>query len=407
MKILLVNKFYYERDGVTRCVFDTQKILERQGHKVAIFSMRHPLNKRSNWEKYFTGEIDYNKKTALLEKIKLACKIFYNREAAQKLTQLIKDFQPDVAHLHNIYHHLSPSVIYTLAKYHVPMVMTLHDYKLICPNYSLFLRGRIWEKCQQGRFYQCIWNRCVKDSYLKSLLAAAEAYLSKRVYRKIKLFFAPSLFLKNKFEEYGFKGTIKHLPNAFLTEKTPFAPLLQQNNYLFYAGRLSAEKGVDVLITAMSSVAGIKLIIAGDGPARGRLKKLTNELGLTERIQFVGQQNKADLFRLIKDAEIIIVPSIWYENLPYAVMEAMGLTKIVVCSKVGGLPEMVKDGKTGFFFKTGDARDLALVIQRVLNLSESERNQIGEAAKKIVRGKYSPDKYYQTLINYYQQAAKL
>ncbi|MFA6550974.1 MAG: glycosyltransferase [Patescibacteria group bacterium] len=408
MKILQINKFFYLKGGAERCFFDTVEILEQHGHEVAVFSMVDKKNYPSRWQKYFVGNINYHTPAAWARKLSLALKFIRNREAAKKLQKLIDDFKPEIAHLHNIYHQLSPSIIKVLAKNKIPMVMTLHDYKVICPNYNLFVLGKNYDRCRQGKFYQCLLDRCVGGSFWQSLLGTIEAYYNQRLYRQINLFIAPSKFLEQKFKDYGFKERITNLPYAFIKRESQFTgENIIEENYFLYAGRISAEKGLDVLIKAMRNINNSRLIIAGDGPERERLEKLTAELKLKNKINFIGRQDQTALFNLIKNANAVIVPSVWHENLPYAVIEAMGLTKIVICSKIGGLLEMIEDGKTGFFFNPNDYRDLALVIKKTLNLKPNELKLIGERANKVVEEKYSPDQYYQKLINCYQQVIGL
>jgi len=149
MKILIVNSFNFLKGGSDRAALDMLKILEDHGHEVAYFSTIHPDNYPSKWSKYFVKYYDLNSSHGWMSKIKIVLRIWYNFEARKKIRALIRDFKPDIAHLHNIYHHLSPSVISELKKHKIPVVKTLHDYKLISPNYYLFLDGKIWEKTKK------------------------------------------------------------------------------------------------------------------------------------------------------------------------------------------------------------------------------------------------------------------
>lgn len=405
MRILLVNKFHYLRGGAERCYFDTARILADHNHDLAFFSMHHKENKPSRWSRFFIDEVDYeNRETGLWGKICSALKIIYNFQAQKNLEKLIKEFKPEVAHLHNIYHQLSPSVIKTLKKYNIPVVMTLHDYKLICPNYNLLVRGKIWEKSRPDKYYKCFLNKGVKDSYLKSLVCTIEAYWHKwlRVYDKVDAFISPSRFLINKFKEFGFKKEIIYLPNPLFIDNISYKNNFSEEKYILYFGRLSGEKGVDDLIRAFSLLkTDCKLIIAGTGPQEEQLKKMAQEKGLDKKIIFAGYKEGAPLWNLVKQAEFVVAPSKWYENSPYNIAEAMSLTKIVVCANIGGLPEIIKNGENGFLFEAGNVADLAKVLGRLLNLNEEAKRKIGEQARRTGEEKNNKEVYYKSLMDIY------
>ncbi|PIR95084.1 group 1 glycosyl transferase, partial [Candidatus Falkowbacteria bacterium CG10_big_fil_rev_8_21_14_0_10_37_6] len=380
MKILQINKFNYLFGGADKCFLDTIEILKSHGHEVAVFSMSHPNNRPSDWDQYFIDEVDYNKSMSFLRKITVGWRLIYNRQAVKNLEELIKNFNPDVAHVHNVYHQMSPAVINVLKKHNIPIVMTLHDYKVVSPLYSLFLRGKIVDVCKNGRYYECFFRKCIKDSWLKSFLATIEAYLYHNTYRKINLFISPSLFLKKKFRDFGFKERIEHLPYAFIdkvdnTNDKINKEVKNYGKYILFFGRLSVEKGIDVAIRALFALnnKGIKLLIAGEGPEEENLKNLAQNLSLENRVLFVGKKDKKHLYPLIKSAQAVVVPSIWYENLPYSVIETLSLTQIAICANLGGLSNMIKDKENSFLFKAGNSVDLARVINYVLNLTAVEK----------------------------------
>ena len=216
MKILQINKFNYLRGGAERCFLELSKILAEHGNEVITFSMQHEKNLHNQYEKYFTNEVNLN--TFSLKNI---FKIFYNREAAKKLEALIKKEKPDIAHLHNIYHQISTSIIKVLKKYQIPTVMTLHDYKIICPNYQLFSKNEICYKCQGGKYYNCLVRKCSKNSYAKSFLAMLEAYFNKKNYDQIDLFIAPSQFMKDICVKFGIPESKIEVIYNFIKTKNP------------------------------------------------------------------------------------------------------------------------------------------------------------------------------------------
>lgn len=406
MRILLINKFHYQRDGGTRAYFNTAKVLNAHGHDTAFFAMSHPENKPSRWSKYFVDNVDYNNLRFLREKISAALNIFYNFQAKRRITGLIKEFKPDIAHLHVIYHQLSPSIIHSLKKYNIPMIMTLHDYKQISPNYSLLLKDKIWEETKQKKYYKAICDRAIKDSYIKSAVCAFEAYLHDwlRIYGQIASFVSPSKFLIDKYREFGFKYQLTKLPNALLNMNVTKR---NERKNIMYLGRLSQEKGVDDLIRAYARVStNKKLYIVGDGPERKSLEKLAEEKIVDNKIIFTGHKRGGALNRLFNQAEIIVLPSKWYENAPYSVIEAQAGGKIILASRIGGIPEQVINGQTGFLFKPGDVDDLEKVIKKVVSLSNKEKEKIYASALAKVRAENSSEIYYAKLMNIYEQAIK-
>ncbi|QQS61385.1 MAG: glycosyltransferase [Candidatus Moraniibacteriota bacterium] len=389
MKILLINKFHYLRGGAERAYFDTARILSEAGHEVAFFSMQHPQNKPTEWESYFIKNVDYHTQYSIQDRICFTGKILWNFEAQRNLERLLEKFQPDIAHLHNIYHQISPSIIATLKKRNIPIVMTLHDYKLVCPNYSLFSRDHIWE----GGNIQCILDTCVQNSFSSSVVCSFENFFHTLIgiYNKIDILLSPSKFLKEKFKERGFQKEITILSQPIKRDSVSFKYTYQKNASALYAGRLSSEKGVDVLLRAMVSVEGLFLTIAGDGPERKNLEKLSVSLGVSDRVRFLGHLSETALSEEMGLTTLVIIPSVWYENMPYALVEALGKGLIVIASRIGGITERIVDGENGFLFEFGNVKDLAHVMKKVLkqknleNVSKKALQSVNDLEEKIYK----------------------
>lgn len=406
MKILLINKYHYLKGGAERTYFDTAKILADHGHEIAFFSMKHPSNRPSRWSKYFTQQVNYQVKSNLRDKIKAVFNIFYNLEAKSNLEQLLVEFKPDIIHLHNIYHQLSPSIIAVLKKHQLPTVMTLHDYKLICPNYNLFAQGKIWERSRPNKYYRVVFDKAIKNSYLKSLVCALEAYFHKflGLYDKIDLFISPSRFLINKYKEFGFKNKIIYLPNA-LAENNKTSVIAPAEKYILYFGRLAPEKGIDILLKAYANLnTELKLYILGDGPIKPDLEILARKLNLINKINFISHKNGRELYEIIGGAEFVVAPSLWLENAPYGVIEAMAMGKTVIASDLGGLKEIIKNGSDGFLFKAGEIDELLKVMNYLISHPEI-KDKIKINAIKSAALKNSQQNYYNKLIAIYDQAS--
>jgi glycosyltransferase involved in cell wall biosynthesis len=402
MKILLANKYYYLKGGAEVSFFETAKLLEIKGHKVIFFSMQHPQNYASEYEKYFVSNVDYEN-DGFKNKIDASLKLLYSFEAKKKIEELIAREKPDIAHLNNIYHQISPSILHSLKKFRIPMIMTLRDYKMVCASYSMLNNGNVCEACKDDKYYNCVLKGCVKYSCGKSLLNTIEMYLHHKllhIYDLVDVFISPSRFLKSKLEEMGFKGKIVYLPNFVRLEE--FKPQFEwQENSIVYFGRLSKEKGLFTLIEALKGI-DIKLKIIGEGPIRKSL-----ELGVrsneVNNVEFLGYKCGEELKNEIKKSMFVVLPSEWYENNPRSIIEGFALGKPAVASRIGGIPELVKDKETGLTFDPGNANDLSEKIKELLG-NKSLLKKMGENARRFVEVELNQEVHYKKLIEIYNAA---
>ncbi len=404
VNILLVNKFFYLRGGSERVFLEEADLLKRNRHQVAFFSMFDKRNLSCPQSKYFIDHIDYETPVKNIKpKILQSLKMLYSFEAKEKIEELLNDYQIDIAHLHNIHHQISPSILDVFVKYKVPTVMTLHDYKLVCPSYSMLTDGKPCEKCKNGKYFWCFLKKCTKDSYAKSLLNVVEMYLHHKIlhiYDKIDVFISPSIFLKKKLKEVGFKKEIVHLPN-FINAKDYLPKYSFNEKIICYFGRLSEEKGLFTLLEAVKGI-DIKLKIVGDGPIKENLKfKVKSEK--LDNVDFLGYKSGRELENEIKRSMTVVLPSECYENNPRIVLEAFVLGKPVIGSKIGGIPELVQDGKTGLTFEPRNISDLRNKIEYLVN-SPDKISKMGKNARKFVEKNFNPEKHYQELMRIYQMA---
>ncbi len=399
MKILLVNKFFFPFGGSETAFFQTAELLRQQGHEVIFFSMDHPKNLESRQSSHFVSRVDFEEMGNWRERVRGVLRILFGKESQAKLSELLRSEKPDIAHLHNIYHHLSPAIIATLKRHGVPVVMTLHDYKPICPAYKLFSRGKPCEKCRGGRFQWCLLKRCVKNSYWKSLVCSLGAVLHRANYRRVDRFISPSLFLIAKAGEMGFRGKCVHIAN--FTGLPPLEPVpAAPGAPVVYFGRLVEEKGVSLLIDAMNGTP-VDCLIIGDGPEKKALQAQAGQIA-NARIRFLGHQPFPALAAIVRRARMVVVPSIWYENNPFAVMEAFALSVPVVAARIGGIPELVIDRETGLLFSPGDSADLRVQIARLLQQPELGR-ELARKAHRHLEQHFSADQHGEKLLRLYRE----
>jgi glycosyltransferase involved in cell wall biosynthesis len=400
MKILMVNKFFYPLGGTESYVFSLSKILMDEGHQVIPFGMKHKDNIEEFNFDYFVENIDYDTEN-FVKKIHYAAKSLYSFEAKKKIRILIEKSKPDIAHLHNIYHQLSPSILGELKEHSIPTGMTAHDLKLLCPNYKMYREGNICEKCQYQRFYHAISGRCIKDSLTSSALGTLEMYLHKflGLYSSLDKIILPSHFYKMKFIEFGFPADkLTHIPNFVNHKEYLFSNV--EKNYFIYLGRLAQEKGLETLITAMEKVKDYDLYIIGDGPLKNELEIKVAKSG-NSNIRFLGFQSGRKLLTLISEAMFMVTPSEWYENCPISVLEVLSMGKPVIAANVGGLPELVEDKVNGLIFEMGDAEDLSEKILYLLN-NPNARKKMGIKAREIIEKNHTPELHYERIIALYQ-----
>ena len=403
MRILMVQTFHYYRGGDSTYMLSLSKLLEEKGHEVVPFAMEHPRNLPSPYARYFVSEVDF---PDLLSKAspgaawKVATRSIYNGEARRKIAALADEVKPDVAHFHNIHAHLTTSIVSPLRARGIPIVWTLHDYRLICPNTSLLSRGEICERCIPNRFHEAVLQRCKKGSLPASFVAMLATLYDRlaRIPARIDRFIAPSDFLRSKLLEGGFDpARVVCVPNfvdlALYTG-------LPEEDYFCYLGRLSPEKGLDILVRAVAGLDAGRLLVVGDGPEAGALRTLAAELK-TSRVEFAGYRSGEELRRILARSQFVVLPSRWYENLPFAVMEAFASSKAVVASRIGGIPEMVEDGVNGLLFPMGDEGSLAACLARMLG-DRRLREEMGRRAREKAERLYEREGHYAEIERIYR-----
>lgn len=396
--ILMINKFFFQKGGAETVFFQEHTFLKNQGYHVIDFAMAHPENRYSAYADFFVPHVDYEKRGSenLFNKITKAVNFIHNREAVFRLSRLIQQEKPHLAHLHNIYHQITPAVIDILNKKGIKTILTLHDYKVICPIYKLRSPSGLCEQCAGKKFWKVIKNRCQGQSLAENTLLAIEAYWYKwrDTYAKVDLFIAPSKFMAERVSRYGVDHKkIKILPNGV---NGNFSNKTEDHNYCVYSGRISSEKGIRTLLKAHTKGADelLPLKIIGSGPL---LEDLRKEFPL---VDFKGFQRGEHLHDLLSKASFIIVPSEWYENCSMSVLEAMAHGKPVIGAYIGGISEQIEDFKSGLLFEMGNEEDLT---GKMILLSKNRRLRIkmGKQARWKLEREYALSNHCNKLLNIY------
>jgi glycosyltransferase involved in cell wall biosynthesis len=404
MRVLFLNNFYYPRGGSERVLFEEMRLLKQAGHEVAIYSRTNSKNEECEYQEFFPPEIDTDRVAFNAKALSTVREIIYSIDARRGLREVIERFKPDIAHAHNIYGRLSLSVLDELGSHAVPTVMTLHDYKLICPSYLMLNHGKVCERCKANRFYYAVATRCHKDSYLASMVYGFETWMGVflKKHDQVSYFISPSLFLRNKVVEFGWDGErVVHVRNFVGQE--PVGPCEEPSQYLLYMGRLSREKGVKTLLQAVKGLpSDIPLKIAGDGPDRAELESIARRE--KQSVEFTGHLAGRELNSVLSGTAALIVPSESYENAPHSILEAFALGKLVIGARIGGIPEMIEDGTDGYLFEPGNASDLKEKIEQFLGESEGRLQGMREAARTKIATLYNEQRHYEGLMEVYENA---
>lgn len=407
MKILMANKFYFIKGGSERYYFELTKVLRDHGHTVIPFSMKHPRNFASEYADYFVDNIEFNLDSRW-EKLKnsprIAARILYSIHARKKIEQLIEHTRPDIAHLHMIDHQMSPSILHSLQKYQIPVLLTAHQLKVICPNYRLFNWNtkQVCEKCLHGNYFYPIIEKCHKNSRLAGLLLTLETYLHKllRLYENyVDIFHVPSKFYGGKFVEAGIPAAkVRQLYYTIRIDN--YSPQYDSDDYYVYFGRLEEAKGLLTLLHAAEQVRRSQLWLIGEGDHRQQLEELVTKRNLTQ-VQFLGGKWGEDLKKIISRAKFVIIPSECYDNSPLVVYEAYAMGKPVIGSDIGGIPELIDHQTTGLLFPPGNSEALAAKIRFLLDHPQLVQ-QYGQNARAKAEQEFSPEVHYEKIYQLYE-----
>ncbi len=382
--------------------FNTADLLIEAGHEVVFFSYRDEKNISVNQSSYFINRGG---------RVKQIRSYFYNKEAAQQLEHIISVEQPDIVHVHLFWGGISSSILKILNNYNIPVVHTAHDYRMVCPAYLLKDgKGNFCERCKGGRFYNCALHRCSKGNVIESLLMSAEMYYRNHYWHpadKINGIIFVSNFSKNKHIEFDGRFNksnsivLYNCPSENVKDSIDLSQDYYENYYLFY-GRLSEEKGISTLIKAFEFYPHLKLKIVGTGPLDLQLKDYCKERGLAN-IEFLGYKTGKELFDLVAKAKYVCVPSECYENNPMTIVESYSLSTPVIGAAIGGISEIVVDGKTGYTFVSGSVNSLKTAIAKASELTRDDYSQQRQKAYCFGINNFSRESHITKLLEFYNE----
>ena len=401
-RLLAINNYYYDRGGSEAIFFAHNRMLEELGWDIVPFSMEHPQNHATPYAKYFIEDLDAHGKYSLMQKVSRIPKVIYSFEARRKLDELLRVVQPDIAHGHNIYHHISPSILSLLKGRGIPTVLTLHDLKIACPAYNMLAPDGVCERCKGGKIHNVVRNRCINGSAAMSFVIMLEAAVHKLLgsYRRyVDAFIVPSRFYIEKFSEWGMPASMfRYVPN--FVDVGRYSPKYETGNAFLYFGRVIRQKGVGTLIRA-AAAARSKLLIAGTGPEMEEMKALA--ASLQADVTFLGHLSGQQLHETIGSCRAVVLPSEWYENAPVSLLEAYALGKPVIGARIGGIPEMIRENETGACFTSGDVDSLRTALEDFQARPARQLQDMGAAGRRWVAEDFTVAMYRQRMMSVYRE----
>lgn len=383
-KILLCHNYYASPGGESH-VFDNEvRGLREKGHPVVVYDRQNS---------------DLGTMTRS-QRAKVVPAAFSNPRTRKDLDQLIAEERPEIAIIQNIFPLISPGVYPALKKAGIPVIQAVYNYRLVCPNGSLYTRGEICERCVSGSTFHAVRRRCYKDSYLASSWYAAIIGLHRSLgtfARHIDRYLVPDQFLGDKLTAGGFPADrIRTAPNPFFVDD--YDPATGSADYLLYVGRLVPQKGIMTLIDAVSMAeTQPKLVIVGSGELSSAIEQKISDDGLSGTVSLYGQAWGDTLQDIMAKARAVMVPSEWYDNLPFIVCQANACGKPVIASRINGIPEYVRDGVNGFLFSPGNVHELASVIDRVVRLPDEEMKALFQSSRSAAEREFDYDRHYEML----------
>jgi len=387
MKILLVHNTSQQPSEEDVVFGQERQLLERAGHKVLTYC-------RSNWEiAGYSG----------LKRLALAKRMVWARDSRQEVARLLHCEKPDLVHVHNTFLMVSPSIYSACREAHVPVVQTLHNYRLLCPAAEFYRDARVCEECARGG----LWHGVLHGCYGRSRAATSAVALMLAVHRRlhtwnggVDLFIAPSEFSRRKFIEGGIPADkISVKPNFALADPGCRS---QAGVYALFVGGLSPGKRVLTLLTAWQRLfVPVPLLIIGGGPERKPLQAYAERAGLTG-VLFLGHLPHDEVVAALKGAQFLVFTSEWYENFPMTIAEAFACGVPVICSRLGAMQEIVADGRTGLHFTPGHPDDLAQKVEWAWTHPE-QMAEMGRAARAEYEAKYTAERNYETLMETYEK----
>ena len=395
--ILKVSQNHFIRGGSDRYFFTLSELLKKHGHQVIPFTAASPQDEPSDWSSYFPRGANFDKPS-----IVDLMSFLYSRDAVKSIRKLLNNVNIDLAHFHIYYGKLTASILGELKKSGIPLIQTLHDFKLTCPVHSHLSNNEICEDCAGKHYWRAIPKRCNRNSLARTTLNVAESYASKMLgaISKFDHFISVCHFNRNKMIQYGIPEDKISTVHNFV-DVSDIAPNFNVGEYLLYFGRLYRAKGIFTLIDAALPLTHVPLYIVGDGESFSEIQQILSSNGC-DHIKLLGFKQGEELHELIRNSICSVLPSELYENCPMSILESFAYGKPAIGAAIGGIPEIIVDGEDGFLFPAGDTEALR---DRLLWMYEHRTDavEMGKTGRKKMETEFNADIHYQKIFNIYEK----
>lgn len=398
MKVLMANNYFYLRGGCERVMFNDIQALESQGVEIIPFSASDDANVETPFAPFFAPGADI-RATSPLKRVGAAVDAIHGHRSANAFADLVDQTQPDVVHCHNIYGRLSTAILAVAKKRRIPVVLTVHDYKVVCPSYLMVRNGKPCSACLDGGYYRCAVNRCHKGQTAASIVYAIEAYYARLSgnYGAVSAFLSPSHFIADLLRQSGIQDE-RIIYHANCVEPDDYRPSYE-GSYVLSVGRLSHEKGLPTLLAAMVGTK-IPVRIAGSGPMESALREMAEKDGNSIILEgHCGGSKLADLYR---NAAFVVVPSEWYENAPMSILESFAYGKPVIGTRIGGIPELITEGEHGYLVDPESPQQLQAIVRKLWD-DRAAQSVMGRKARQLVETKFAQRTRTESLLRIYDQ----
>jgi len=414
MKILLVNYRYFISGGPERYLFNFKKMYEDRGHEIVPFSIHYSKNVESEYSKYFVSplgsadQVYFKEQKSNFSTIrKTISRLFYSKEVENSLDRLIIDESPDVAYVLHFLRKLSPSVLASLKKNKIPVVVRLSDFTMFCPQAHCLRDGISCFDCIDGKLFNSVKYKCVQNSYPASILnyLATKYHQMKGYFDLIDYFVTTNNFSYNLFLKAGFPEDKLKCIETFYDSDVFYKNKGEENNSIVYLGRLDSLKGCHVLLESLIKIKkllkskniSINIIGEGDESYIDNLNSIVNENLKDIDINFLGPKNSSEICHILNESMASVVPSLCNENLPNSLIESYACGTPVLASDIGSLSINVLDGKTGFLFEAGNSTSLAEKLESLIN-DKNNQHVMSDNALRFAQEHFSREVHYEKLL---------
>ena len=397
LTVLNISQNHYIRGGSDRYFFTMGELLQKHGHKVIPFTAASSKNEPTEWDQYFPRAANFENPGPVD-----LLRFLYSRDAVKSIQRLLDKTDVDIAHFHIYYGKLTASILGSLKKAGIPLIQTLHEYKLTCPVYSHLSNDEICEDCEGKHFWRALPKKCNRGSIARTALSVTESYVSRQLgaVEKFDHFISVSHFLRKKMIQYGIPEEKISTVHNF-TDVSHITPNFSVGDYILYFGRVHRSKGILTLIEAAAPLKQVPLYIVGDGEAMPEVQQIIEQNGC-EHIHLLGFKQGDELRDLILNSICTVLPSEWYENCPMSVLESFAYGKPVIGADIGGIPELIENEVDGFLVPSAGTEALR---EKLLWMFEHKDKaaEMGKTGRHKMETEFNADIHYEKIMNVYRK----